>query len=360
MLVLIEIGGANRTVKVHSDVLMIGRDTGNDLVIDDASPFHARISEKDGRYLLEDLNTADGTFFNQARIGSQWVVPDGVLQIGKSRWKCLLHEIPHPENPIEPRHQTGPARKGFQDALEETPRRHRTMGETERAKRPPRLLYDSQPAWTYSLLYSLVCLGIVVLLEGYRFTIQLAIVSITLDNLGLSDVAFLRNLQYPPIIALIFIGLSIRQLLWNYTTRYHITEVEITSHTGIFTRHQRNDRLDKFHDIGYRQGLIGRLDGSGTIILRSQLGDYLELRGIRNLHRIIDEMRPFLSPPTASIRGQILPGNQYNAVFRKHRGDRGCGCLIFVIAALLLPVLGPVLVNSPLFQFLGDLLSRFY
>lgn len=61
---------AGRSYKFHQDVTTIGRTNGNDLVISErtVSRRHARLWFADGRWCLEDLQSANGTLVNNVRI----------------------------------------------------------------------------------------------------------------------------------------------------------------------------------------------------------------------------------------------------------------------------------------------------
>jgi len=61
---------AGRSYRFHQDVTTIGRTNGNDLVISErtVSRRHARLWFADGRWRLEDLQSANGTLVNNVRI----------------------------------------------------------------------------------------------------------------------------------------------------------------------------------------------------------------------------------------------------------------------------------------------------
>jgi hypothetical protein len=71
----------------------LGRSVDNVIVVDDnaASRYHARVRLNGGRYLLEDLNSANGTYVNSARVGQPVPLNDGdEIRIGETRW--VFHE----------------------------------------------------------------------------------------------------------------------------------------------------------------------------------------------------------------------------------------------------------------------------
>jgi len=60
----------NQTLEIDKDVFTIGREAGNDLVIEDpqVSRRHARLTRQGNSYLLEDLGSTNGTFVNGSRV----------------------------------------------------------------------------------------------------------------------------------------------------------------------------------------------------------------------------------------------------------------------------------------------------
>ncbi len=69
------------------DVVTIGRDVNNDVVINDAevSRNHGRLTSQSGGYLIEDLASTNGTFVNGQRlIGPKLLNPGDVLGLGET------------------------------------------------------------------------------------------------------------------------------------------------------------------------------------------------------------------------------------------------------------------------------------
>jgi pSer/pThr/pTyr-binding forkhead associated (FHA) protein len=76
---------AGRSYRFHQDVTTIGRTNGNDLVISGrtVSRRHARLWFTDGRWFLEDLQSANGTLVNNVRIHQPVMINDGdVINFG--------------------------------------------------------------------------------------------------------------------------------------------------------------------------------------------------------------------------------------------------------------------------------------
>lgn len=69
------------------DVLTIGRDMNNDVVVNDAevSRNHGRLTSQSGGYLIEDLASTNGTFVNGQRlIGPKLLNPGDVIGLGET------------------------------------------------------------------------------------------------------------------------------------------------------------------------------------------------------------------------------------------------------------------------------------
>jgi pSer/pThr/pTyr-binding forkhead associated (FHA) protein len=90
---LIRTGGGREgeTISFDSDVLTIGRSPHSDLFLDDVtvSRHHARVIRDENGYLIEDLNSLNGTYVNRKRIERHRMSDGDELQIGKFKLAFL-------------------------------------------------------------------------------------------------------------------------------------------------------------------------------------------------------------------------------------------------------------------------------
>ena len=90
---LIRTGGGREgeTIEFDSDVLTIGRSPHSDLFLDDVtvSRHHARVIRDADGYLVEDLNSLNGTYVNRKRIERHRMTHGDELQIGKFKLAFL-------------------------------------------------------------------------------------------------------------------------------------------------------------------------------------------------------------------------------------------------------------------------------
>lgn len=76
-----------KTFEMVKDVVTMGRDMSNDIVINDAeaSRHHCRFSRQGDAYVVEDLGSTNGTFVNSARVsGPRTLSNDDVVGIGET------------------------------------------------------------------------------------------------------------------------------------------------------------------------------------------------------------------------------------------------------------------------------------
>ena len=75
-----------KTYPLDADVVTIGREAGNTIIINDAevSRKHASLSFQGGKYVIEDNGSTNGTFVNGSRIMGQHVMKQGeVISFGE-------------------------------------------------------------------------------------------------------------------------------------------------------------------------------------------------------------------------------------------------------------------------------------
>ena len=87
MLVVTEGSLAGTKMGLGDYPITIGRANDSTLVITDdyASSKHARLTPRDGQWLVEDLGSTNGTYLDRAKVGGPTPVPIGApIRIGKT------------------------------------------------------------------------------------------------------------------------------------------------------------------------------------------------------------------------------------------------------------------------------------
>ena len=85
-----------KELKIDQDEIIIGRDTGNDIQIDNiaVSREHARIIKGPKYYFIEDMSSKNGTFVNGKKINKKFLKEDDEITIGKHSLQIVLEENP--------------------------------------------------------------------------------------------------------------------------------------------------------------------------------------------------------------------------------------------------------------------------
>ena len=85
-----------KELKIDQDEIIIGRDTGNDIQIDNiaVSREHARIIKGPNYYFIEDMSSKNGTFVNGKKINKKFLKEDDEITIGKHSLQIVLEEDP--------------------------------------------------------------------------------------------------------------------------------------------------------------------------------------------------------------------------------------------------------------------------
>ena len=81
-----------KTIETDKAEITIGRNPGNDIHIDNlgVSKQHAKIVKQDGGYVVEDLNSTNGTFINDKRVARAVLNNNDELHIGKHSLQIQL------------------------------------------------------------------------------------------------------------------------------------------------------------------------------------------------------------------------------------------------------------------------------
>lgn len=120
--VISEKGGAERREVFEGSEVTVGRVRGNDLVLSkgNVSKRHARLTQKDGRFVVVDQNSTNGTYVNRQRIVQATIVREGdriyigdfILRIEDAGGSphATSDDVPRAEpEPIEPSNWASPS-----------------------------------------------------------------------------------------------------------------------------------------------------------------------------------------------------------------------------------------------------------
>lgn len=94
---LLKAGVGPQSIELDDEVMTLGRRAGNRVVLDDTftSARHAAIGRRDGRFVVEDLHSSNGTFVNNARItGAQPLQHGDRVRVGRSTYELVEREEP--------------------------------------------------------------------------------------------------------------------------------------------------------------------------------------------------------------------------------------------------------------------------
>jgi len=81
-------GAVIKELKIDQDKIIIGRDSGNDVQIGNVavSREHAKIIRNQNHYLIEDLNSTNGTFVNGKKINKKFLKEDDEMAVVPKIW----------------------------------------------------------------------------------------------------------------------------------------------------------------------------------------------------------------------------------------------------------------------------------
>ena len=84
-IIISEKGGAERRESFDKNEINVGRVQGNDLMLPkgNVSKHHARLLFRDGRFIVTDLKSTNGTYVNGRRVHKATLLPGDTLRVGR-------------------------------------------------------------------------------------------------------------------------------------------------------------------------------------------------------------------------------------------------------------------------------------
>jgi pSer/pThr/pTyr-binding forkhead associated (FHA) protein len=83
--------GTNETFTLSGPSICLGRAPENNVVLGDddyASASHARIFWDQGRWMVEDLSSSNGTYVNDQMLSAPWQLsPSDVIKVGRTMFR---------------------------------------------------------------------------------------------------------------------------------------------------------------------------------------------------------------------------------------------------------------------------------
>ena len=85
-----------KTIETDKEIITIGRNIKNDIQIDNqsVSKQHARIVKHQGNYLIEDMQSTNGTYLNEKKITKERLTNNDIITIGKHTLQAILDKKP--------------------------------------------------------------------------------------------------------------------------------------------------------------------------------------------------------------------------------------------------------------------------
>ena len=84
---------ALKKIETDKPEITIGRSSNSDIQIDNlaVSKQHARLMKNDGQYVVEDLNSTNGTFLNDERVSKAVLKHNDIVTIGRKHTLTIYY-----------------------------------------------------------------------------------------------------------------------------------------------------------------------------------------------------------------------------------------------------------------------------
>lgn len=171
-LLLIRGPQSGRAYPLDEPVFTLGRDPRNDIVIDhpQVSRRHARITRQSNAWVIEDLDSTNGTFVNGTRVTEPRALTQGdTIELSEAVALTYRKEIPVPEQPrrpasdhpsVPPRDQAVPARTHVPEPVPSSIERPSPRRTPPSARSPQSQTWFLVGAGCFVLLLAVACAAV--------------------------------------------------------------------------------------------------------------------------------------------------------------------------------------------------------
>ncbi|MEI8164773.1 MAG: molybdopterin cofactor-binding domain-containing protein [Chloroflexales bacterium] len=136
---------AGQVVELTEPVVRVGRDPSNDVTVSapDVARFHARLTQQDSGYAIEDLHSGGGTWINQTKVVGHVALTSGdTITLGASSTMIYQSAEATPAASVAPAQATSPAAAAVAQVATPTvaPRRRHMLGAPIKRVEDPEML----------------------------------------------------------------------------------------------------------------------------------------------------------------------------------------------------------------------------
>ena len=156
----------------------------------------------------------------------------------------------------------------------------------------PEVIYKRKPSFiSFSLVYFAYGFIALLLIVNSQ-AISLGISTGLLSQLDIPRTSLVWNVPFGILLAIPFIVIGIRRLLWNIMSIYEIDSKEIRLIVGSLSRKEYHFALSDVYDVSFKQNLVEAPFRVGSLILTNlKSGRQMILKGVHNVKQVVEVLR---------------------------------------------------------------------